>query len=335
VSVISITITPSIGQTIPGIPNTVSLSTSEPSTIFYTLDGCAPNSYSPVYIIPIQLPQSLLKVVLNILAVNGNNSSGVITVEYDAIVSEIVTMAGDRLSHAAVSDLGNSGSNNSLYPFGDKVPNPNFQYLNTADAGDTVYNQSESATSDGYDGSGNSAVFSNAPIDDFKFKQVYSTTNYLNEVFPGIGNLPAKTTIIGKPYSVEYTQERSSNADRIFNPRALVVYLDETTADPTNQPVIMRQSFNLEDSEIVRDGSLLMNSGMDVQSTTGGFIKSYYNPRTNMNTAYFYDNAVGRWIISTTVNQPTNNVSRLDTMVFGRDSSKYFKWFFALGRHLI
>lgn len=328
--IINIFITESSQQTTPGIPNTLAISTNEPAVVFYTLDGTIPNTFSPVYMAPISLPQNLLTVNVNIFATNQFDSSSVITKQYTAIVSEIKTAAGDRLPHSAVTTLNNNTTSNSLFPFGTNSPNPNFNYLNPGSAGTTVYDQSKPATSNGFDANGNPTTFTNAPISDFKYKQVYSTTDVEGSVSPGVGNLPAKTTVIGKSSAVEYTQLQSSFADKVFNPRALVIFQDSTTEDPTNPVHINRASFSLENPEIVRDGALLYNSNMDIPPPMGSFVNRHYNPRTNMMTHSYYDNTQGRWIFSSFPYQPTTkDVGALYQMAFSRPnggSGKVFKW---------
>jgi hypothetical protein len=335
-SVISITITENVHQTIPGIPDTVALSTNIPSTIFYSLDNSIPNTYSNVYLSPILMPQNLLTVVLNIFATNGIDNSAIITKQYNAIVSEITTAAGDRLPHSPTTNLNNASTSNSLFPFGTSTPNTIFNYLNPAKAGTTVFDQSQPATPSGFDNKGNPAGFINQPSLDLQFKQIYSTTNKEGEVLPGVGNLPAKVTIRGKNTPVEFTQEQSSRSDKLFNPRAMVIFQDSTTEDPTDPAVINRSDFTLQMPETDRDGVLLFNNALDSPSTSGSFIKSYINPRTQMMTSYYYDNSVNRWIISSSPFQPTPpNPNALQGMVFGRSSSKIFNWIVYPRRFLI
>jgi hypothetical protein len=335
VAVISITITNSTDQTVPGIPNTITLTTSEPATIFYTLDGCDPNTYSPIYLAPILVPYAKLKVILKVFATNGTDSSAIIEEVYCGDASAVITTVGDRLPHNAIAYPGN-GSKGSLFPFGEGGVNVVVPHLNPSLAGTTVYNESEPATSVGYNADGYNAVFTNQPYNTFQFKQVYSTTNAEGEVAPWIGNLPGKVKIIGKEYPVEYQPEISNFADKVFNPRALVIYQDTTTEDPTNPVHINRPYFSLEDTEITRDGELLMNTGLDSPPTQGSFVNSFYNPRTNLITYYYRDNTVNRWIISSTPFQPTTkDVGNLSNMVFGRDSNKYFKWFSYTRRFLM
>lgn len=330
--VINITIVESSTQTIPGIPDTITISTSEPATVFYTLDGSIPDTRSPVYIVPISMPQSLLNIQLNVFATNQIDTSAVITRQYLAIQSELITAAGDRLSHSPTTPLNNNSNANDFFPFGANSPTSDFNYLNPAQAGTTVFDPSKSATSTGFDAAGNSTGFTNQPINNFKFKQIYSTANSEGEVFPGVGNLPAKTTIIGKTTPNDNTREISNFADKIFNPKAFVIYQDSTTEDQTNPAHINRPYFSLENPEIVRDGNLLYNSSLDSPPTMGSFVNRHYNPRTNMMTSYYYDNTQCRWIISSFPFQPTTkDVGALYQMVFGRskpgsDGTRVFKW---------
>ena len=306
-SVINIIITASATQTIPGIPDTISLGTNEPATIFFTLDGSIPDTFSPIYTVPVVMPQTLLNVVLSVFATNGVDNSAIITQTYSTTPEQLPAYAaGARISRSATTNLNNASSTNSLYPFGTDGPNPNFQYTGTQNAGITVYNESQPATPSGFDGNGNPAGFVNNPTSvNNTFKQIYSTENSEGEVYPGVGNLPAKTRIIGKTTPMEYVQEQSSTADKIFNPRALVIYQDATMEDPTNPVIINRSDFSLENTEIVKDGVLLMNTALDSPPTQGSFVRREFNPRTNSFTVYYRDNTVNRWIISTFPYQPT------------------------------
>lgn len=328
--VINITIIQSATQTIPGIPDTITISTNEPSTIFYSLDGSTPDLSSPIYLSPIIMPQTLLTVVLNVFATNGLDNSAVITQTYSTTANQLPAYAsGARVSHSATTNLGNASFTNSLYPFGTDGPNTNFQYTGTQNAGITIYNQNEPATPSGFDANANPAGFVNDPTIYKEYKQIYSETNSEGEVGIGIGNLPAKTTIIGKSTAVEYVQEQSSTADKIFNPRALVIYQNTTDEDPTNPAIINRGDFSLENNEIVKDGVLLFNTALDSPPTQGSFVRREYNPRTNMWTAYYRDNTVNRWIISSFPHQPTKqDVGALYQMVFPRDQGvgMVFKW---------
>lgn len=342
-AIINITITPSTEESVPGIPIAITLGSNIPATIFYTIDGSTPNTFSPIYIAPILIPQSLLNLTISIFATNGTDSSAIIVQEFVGDKTKISTAVGDRLPHSAVTNINNTAGANSLFPFGSNSPNPVFNYKNPSDAGTTVYDQSKPAIAGGFDGEGNPAAFTNLPISSYEFQQKYSTLTKENEFFPGVGNLPAKTEVIGSQGPVQYTQEQSSTTAKIFNPKALVIYQDVSTEDPTDPVHINRSFISLENQESVRDGNLLYNAALDSPPTMGGFVNSHYNPRTNEMTYYYFDGTVNRWIISKTPYQPgPNNVSALYNMVFSRPSKSgqntngfVFNWKFGLYRTLI
>src|ERR1019366_222556 len=129
-AVITITITNSADQTILGIPNSVSLESSEPATIFYTLNGATPDLFSTIYMAAIMMPRSLANVVLSVFATNGNDSSAVIVQDYVGDLSSVITDVNERLPHSAISGIDNSTSNISLFPFGGGGASSNERYLN-------------------------------------------------------------------------------------------------------------------------------------------------------------------------------------------------------------
>jgi len=328
-TVISITITPSLQTVLPDLPALITISTNIPAIIFYTLDGETPNTDSPVYVAPIVMPE-LLSVTLSVVATNGNNTSDVVVQTYTADASQIKTIVGDRLPHATVQNLDCNASNNSLFPFGSNSPIPNVEYGNPGNAGTTVYNQSlPTAVSQGFDGAGNPAVFTNKPKEFYQFNEIYSTTNYEGEILPGTGNLPAPVQIIGSQYPQGYNQTSSSTADKLFDPRALVIYDDSTTADPTNPALIMRQNFSLQDNETYRDGALFYGAALDQTTTTAVFVNRAYNSRTNMVTNSYFDSTMNRWVFTSSPYQPTTpGLGNLSRMVFGRGEAgnKVFSW---------
>lgn len=333
---ISITITDDPHQTIAGIPDSVVITTNVPSTIFYTLDGSVPNTFSPIYISKIILPTNLLKLILSIYATNGSDHSAIITKEYDIDPSLVSTTAGDRLPRAAYTQSNNSNNLYSLFPYGTNSSGPTSKPLNPSKAGITTYDPLLPSTPIGFDGSGISDGYVNKNNLSFKYSQIYSKQDREGQVLSGTGNLPAKVDIIGKSTEVQFVQEQSHKSEKIFNPKAMVIFTDSTADDPTNPTIIMRSSFSLEPLELTKDGALNFTTSPDTASATGSFIRSFYNARTNTYTSYFYDNSVNRWIIQSTPYQPTTqNVGSLSNMVFSdRLGPHVYQWKLFLGRYL-
>lgn len=319
-SVISITIQASTEQLIAGIPKTIALSANIPSTIFYTLDGSDPTTSSSVYTSIIKTDSSVSDLVLKVFATNGPDSSPIITQEYSTNI-----LHNTRMPHAAVHTVSNS-SPRSLFPFGTNSPSPNFDYINSANAGTTVDNPSLPIIPYGFDANGN-PVGANQPID--SYQNIYSTTNYKNQVTPNVGNLPGTVTIIGRRSALSYTTEESSRQSPMFDARAMVIFQDSETDDPSNPVQINPQMFSMENLEITKDGAVLKAGGFSPPGITGSFIRGTYNPRTQMITYSYRDSSTNRWIFSSTPYQPKDpDAGNLSGMVFGRSQGlgKIYSW---------
>lgn len=320
--VISVTITASEEQVVAGIPRTVSISTNVPTSIFYTLDGSIPTLFSTMYTGPIFLSTTGLSVTLNILATNGTDSSPIVTETY---VTNMAEGTNARLAHSATD--AQPGSNiPDLYPFGTNPYQPDQDFLNPADAGITVDNPALPSTPTGFDGAGNPVGFTNQPFDLTNYSIKYSTSDREGQTGPGIGNLPFNVTIQTESAPPETTNQNSN----MFDPRAFVIFQDSTTENPSDPPHINRMHFSLENPEKTRDGNLFFNSGLDAPPVSGTFLRSHYNPRTNMMTYYYLDTWTNKWIISTTpyVQNGTfdGNLSGVAQASGGAGAKYVFEW---------
>lgn len=295
-AVISVTITASDEQTMAGIPKTVSITTNIPAIIFYTLDGSVPTINSTQYTGPIFMPVSQLTVVLNVFATNGSDSSPIITEIYQ-------TDMVDSNARFSRNDTNQPPGYNlqGLYPYGDNGIQPGALFGNPANVGVTVDNPAKPATPTGFDGYHNPVGFTNNPYNLQNYNIVYSTQNAEGETGRGIGNLPANTPVSPpQPPPPAYGPEQTKQAfNGLFDPKAFVIFQDASTENPNDPPIINRQHFTLENNERARDGNAYFNSGLDAPPVSGSFLRSHYNPRTNMYTYYYLDTWTNKWIIST------------------------------------
>jgi hypothetical protein len=319
-AVISVTVTESVEQVVAGIPRTVAISTNIPAVIFYTLDGTTPTLSSAQYISPLALSTSSLSITLKILASNGIDSSPILTETY------VTNMMNDaRLAHSATTAIPQENIA-GLYPFGNAPIQPNAQFLNPAEAGITVDNPALPEIPTGFDGAGSPTGFTNEPYDLTNYSIKYTTTDFQNKSGIGVGNLPATVTVEAPP-PVPNTTDQNSN---MFDPRAFVIFQDSTKENPNDPPNINRMHFSLENPERSRDGNNFYTSGLDAPPVSGTFIRSAYNPRTNMMTYYYLDTWTNKWIISTSPYTPNQNstgsMSGMATAGGGAGSRFVFEW---------
>lgn len=312
--VISLTITESEAQDVSGIPNTITVSTNIPAIIFFTLNGENPGYNSSVYVSPIKLPQYLSEFTLKIFATDGNNSSAIFSQTYTADLSSIknIYSGNARFPQATINDQGITDGN-SRFPFGSNGDNDKVTYTGIGNSDNTILNQSKPATiSNAFDATGQPTGFSNEVLD--PFGKIITDKN---------------VKIMGKNGTTEFIQEQSNNTDKLFNPKALVIYHDADNEDPLTPSIINRSNFSLENPESTKNGILLSAGNLNTPTITGSFIKSHYNPRTGNVTSYYRDSSVNRWIISEWKYTPTApNTTSISNVVFGRgDGARFvFPW---------
>lgn len=294
-AVISVSIVQSGEQLSAGIPRIISIFTNIAANIFYTLDGTDPDLYSAIYTGPIEMPSNLNPITLKIFATNGSDSSPIITETY---LTNLLDNA--RLPHSATSAPSRELVPNK-YPYGTPSIQPEGEYLNPGDAGQTVDDPSLPQIPNGYNASGLPDGYSNLPYTTENYKIKYTTTNAEGEYGKGIGTLPATVTVLRPSPPPEETNAYSP----LFDPRALVVFQDVSKENPNDPPNINRQNFTLEPATTL-DGSYLYNEGPDTAVTSGSFVKSHFNPRENTITYYYLDSRVNRWIISKVPYQQKN-----------------------------
>jgi len=319
-AVISLTITESAEQIVSGIPVTISFSTNVPATIFYVLDGSVPTTASEVYVTTIILSTALPSPRLRVFATNGTDSSAIIEKDYGPNVTR------SRLPHASVTGL-NINATHSLGPFGtNSTATSTAKFTNPADAGITVLAPDLTTYSSGHvDADGYGAALINEPTV-LNYHIIQTDFNSGGHRGPGIGTIVPVTTL---PERNNDVPQESNRANKLFNPRAMVIFQDASTEDTSAPPQLNREYFSMEIPEKEKDATLLSNCGPDTATATGSFLRAYHNPRDNTITYYYRDSATNRWLISKQPYQLRDpNIANLSNMVFGREQGQgfVFRW---------
>lgn len=326
--VITIIITESDDELVYGVPKYLTLDTNIPSTIYYTLDGSVPTDISLIYLgDELYLPTNTPTITIKLFATDGTDTSAVVTRTYYPDITSI------RQSHDMVTDLGAS-TDPPNFPYGDPAPEVPGVYLTVG--GDIVDSPDKSnyPSGHGWDGSGTGTGvgFTDQPLESYDI--VFSEANDIGERGHGIGTVPATVTAT-KPAEIPIS---SNMNDRLFNPRALVIYQDNTKEpfDP-NLCQVNRQYFSLENPQTAKDGAAFDTLGYEGLTATGSFVNSFFNPRDNTITYYYFDSKSLRWIISKESYQPTSSSGKLYNLIFSsraRGSQYVYKWIPFVGRIL-
>ena len=284
-AVISLTIIDSPVQIVQGVPKNISVTTSLPSTVFFTLDGSIPTVNSEIVVGPIPLPTIYPTVIFKAFATDGTTTSAIITQTYQNLSFAKLRNSRDKV-------IGANNNTSNLGIFSSNSPNLNVSYDGAA--GEIVDAPGIVGIPDGYDGTatGTAASQTDLPLTSYQF--TYSLTDRIGQTGRGIGTLPATVKIIVPPQlsDISYTSKK------LFNPKALLIIQDGTKPpDDPNISLINRPLFSLKNPN-TSDGVDYTRSGLEGATATGSFVRQHYNPRDQTITYYYYDNAALRWIIS-------------------------------------
>lgn len=323
-AVISVTVTESSEQVVAGIPKTVSISTNISSTIFYTLDGTDPTILSTIYTGPLKLPTDKLTLVLKIYATNGSDSSAIISNTYQTSV------LNNRVGHSGTDAQPNDRLTSlSAFPFASSPVQPDQNFTGVAESGITVFDPADAgAYTDGYDSDGYASRYSNTEfigIPTPTLQVTLSTTDSIGQPRASIGTIPKSTV-----QPVTAPKQESNASDKLFDPKAFVIFQDFTTGDlPDDRAFVNRQFFSLENVEETRQGNQFYNVGPDAPTVTGSFLRSHFNPNENTITYYYFDSVVNRWIISKTPYKPAPDMYNYSGIAFSNkpEGSRFvFEW---------
>ena len=125
-----------------------------------------------------------------------------------------------------------------------------------------------------------------------------------------------------------YDGEQTEQFTSTFNPKAFVIFQDLSKEDPSDPPQINNMNFVLEDVDRARTGDFYFNSGSNTPTTSASFVRSEYNARTGNITYYYYDNNIGRWLISTQPFTPNTNHSEnlFNSRVMSGGAGRVYEW---------
>lgn len=315
-AVITITILESNTSIVSGIPDSIVIETSIPSTVFYTIDGSTPTTSSDVFIDTISLPTDQGTVELKIFATDGSNTSAIISQTFGP------NLVGARNARDTVSGIQLISGG---FPFSSYGSGPvNGVYGN---AGGVIVNDpTKTQIPDGYNGTGTNtpADYTNENV--YSYQLLFSETNSIGESGRGIGTLPA--SVVGIRDTSNQFPESSNTASPFFDAKALVIYHDGREVQFSDAPRVNRPFFSLENDAKARDGAL--KSTNEPLSVTGSAMRPYFNPVNNTLEFSYFDSRSNRWIFSTVPYTPKENQGNLGAVVFpssNNPGSRFvFKW---------
>lgn len=314
-TVIAITVTESEREIVSGIPVSLTVQTNIPSNIYYTVDGSVPTVDSLILTGALTLPLGQPTVIFRYFATNGIDSSPI----FEKVYQPDVSMA--RLPFGNVEGI-DQQSNLNWGIFSDHGLNPNYRWSGNAsipmDTGIDGY-------PNGFDGTASGTTRGSTDLPKSDYRIVFSETDHVGKTGKGIGTYNPHVTIL--PQHTQFEQLTTNVADKIFNPRSLVIYQSWDNPPIDNISFLQRSMFSLERPEISDNG---FNTGFDKGNVTGGLVKTVHNPADDTVTYYYRDSNTNQWIISKEKFHPksqvTSDLSNVVTAKNQKGIGKVFQW---------
>jgi len=257
---IVLTLEESTVEYISGFPEYVSFSTSNPATVYYTLDGTDPDETSLIAVDNVYLPTNGSAFTLKAIAISLDDSSAILEEEYK---TDSTDLDGPRY-------LGDEGI--SILSYGAEVVD------------------SLSFDADGNEAQEVAVAFSDLEI---KASRTDSGGVMLDDKKTSI---PFVNFSESSPISIE-TVESTPNDNVEFDPSARFIIIDGSTdAKFENQVVkIVNRPYSTfgPTSKFYEE-----RLGQQEPIVTGNYVRSYYNPSTGIYISYYWESLESRWIKS-------------------------------------
>jgi hypothetical protein len=257
---IILTMTESQSELVAGIPEYVEFSTSEPSTVFYTIDGADPDEDSSMASGRVYMPVGIYKFTLKAIALIQESASVILEEEYEMPFLDI-----ERIGR--VNDEGIQ-----ILPFGKAV-----------------------VDSLGVDADGEDARNTSVEVVDLDIKS--SRTNRIGESLADGTSVDFINFVEYEIDEIEGEYISSPNNGNVdFNPNAKVIIMNGfELADRESQVV---RIINRPHGTMSVTSQFYNEHLQQEPIITGNFVRSMYNPETKKIIFYYTESRENRWIKS-------------------------------------
>jgi hypothetical protein len=257
---IVLTLEESTVEYISGFPEYVSFSTSNPATVYYTLDGTDPDESSLIAVGNVYLPTSGSTFTLKAVAISIDDSSAILEEEYK---TDSTNLNGPR-------HLGDEGI--SILSYGAEV-----------------------VDSLSFDADGNEAQEVAVAFSDLEMKASRTDSGgvMLDDKKTSVPFVNFSESSTRGTDTIESTP--NDNAE--FDPSARFIIIDGSTdAKFENQVVkIVNRPYSTfgPTSKFYEE-----RLGQQEPIVTGNYVRSFYDPATGMYVSYYWENLESRWLTS-------------------------------------
>lgn len=242
-----------------GIPQSMTIESNVPATIYFTLDGTTPTLASPIYIDTFAMPDGETSVSLSAFGIDADGYSGPIMTQVFAPDQTRI----DKTRHVGLEGV-----------VVDRFTDPTNIEV-------------------GYTAIGVVGTFSDIPrIDLREIRSSEGRLGIAEGTVIEIGTPPPSETPY--PFDNSFQIASSPSDDPLFNPLALTITNDHRQDNPVqliNRPFGSMRNL-AQDTWGHRELATT-----DSTYVSGGFIRRFYAPNSNTMGSYYFDHNTSRWVI--------------------------------------
>ena len=258
-AVVTLTFTGSEQEIVSGIPQTVTITSNVPATIYFTLDESVPTTSSPIYTDTFEMPDGMNSVTLSAFGIDSESELG-------PTLTQVFSPDVTRISVSR--NVGMEGF-----------------VISRADTGDD--------TPDGFDADGDVARFMDVDLEtidiirkEFGFGGIEEGT--MVEVgFPDPSSTASFTDDDFEPFSTPEIGE-------LFNPNARTIVIDNRIDNDIQ--LTLRPYGSLHDPYREFGGKRIREPADDATYVSGGFVRRFYDTKSNVMVSYYFDHNEGRHV---------------------------------------
>ncbi len=289
-AVVTLTFTGSEIEIVSGIPETVTITSNIPATIYFTIDGTTPTTNSPIYTGEFEMPTGVNSVILSAFGVDGNDVPGPVLTQVFAPDVSRVTVS---------RHVGGEGF-----------------ILNRADTGDDI--------PDWYDADGAPARFIDVDLEtldilrrDRGFEGIAEGT----QIEVGIPEPGSTASFVDDGFTPFSTPE----IGELFNPNARMILIDNRKDNDIQ--ITLRPFGGLHDPYKEFGGKRIREPADDATYVSGGFVRRFYDAKNRVMVSYYFDHNEGRYV-KNIQELPTNirNTNNIGVQAVGQPL--VFEWIY-------
>jgi len=298
------------GEIISGIPRFIEIQSSQPATIYYTLDGSLPSQLSSAYTSAIEIPTNQNSVTLSAV---GYFLDGYNNLVPTPILSNIYSTDTSEILDSTVSSSGNTNlSGRARFLFFEGIV-----YIFPGGANIPFW----------YDSSGQASVFLDVPAEELDFLVSNRNIDGSHRETPfDVGRIPAEDT--ASLWDDDYQIFDTPTSDT-FNPEALYILIDGRNGDSLESTLLINGP-HMDLRNPRRNYQGLDFYSLNNTNYRAGNMQGYHFDREKGIIVFYYnDTNSGRWIKS------IQNLDHVDTRSLPKPfftNPIVFKWF-NFGRH--